>query len=129
MKSSSSWDAVSGDWQDSSWVLIVTPAGAGLVPTDALGGITAVRSIDAGVRLGGAHAERVPFTHWYTGGDGGLYLRGIVLVAAQLVGINNDRVISFTPDGGSSGGRLVLRGGDRQVAIGVDWLTGRVVVR
>jgi general secretion pathway protein H len=38
-------------------------------------------------------------------------------------------VISFTPDGGSSGGVIVLRGGERQVAIGVDWLTGRVVVR
>jgi general secretion pathway protein H len=40
-----------------------------------------------------------------------------------------DRAISFTPDGGSSGGRIVLRDGDRQIAIGVDWLTGRVLVR
>jgi len=40
-----------------------------------------------------------------------------------------DRAISFTADGGSSGGRIVLRGGDRQIAIGVDWLTGRVLVR
>jgi general secretion pathway protein H len=42
---------------------------------------------------------------------------------------NGDRVISFSPDGGSSGGRIVLRGGEREVAIGVDWLTGRVLVR
>jgi general secretion pathway protein H len=40
-----------------------------------------------------------------------------------------DRAIGFLPDGGSSGGRIVLHGGDRQVAIGVDWLTGRVLVR
>jgi general secretion pathway protein H len=40
-----------------------------------------------------------------------------------------DRIISFTPDGGSSGGRIVLHGGEREVAIGVDWLTGRVLVR
>jgi len=40
-----------------------------------------------------------------------------------------DRAISFTPDGGSSGGRIVLRGGERQIAIGVDWLTGRILVR
>lgn len=40
-----------------------------------------------------------------------------------------DRAISFTSDGGSSGGRIVLHGGNRQVAIGVDWLTGRVLVR
>ncbi len=37
-----------------------------------------------------------------------------------------DRVIRFTPDGESSGARIVLRNGVRQVAIGVDWLTGRV---
>lgn len=36
------------------------------------------------------------------------------------------RVIRFTPDGASSGGQVIVRGGDRQVAIGVDWLTGRV---
>jgi len=40
-----------------------------------------------------------------------------------------DRMIRFTPDGASSGGRIVLRGGQRDVAIGVDWLTGRVVAR
>ena len=42
---------------------------------------------------------------------------------------NGARLISFTPDGGSSGGRIVLHGGEREVAIGVDWLTGRVLVR
>ena len=42
---------------------------------------------------------------------------------------NGDRVISFTPDGSSSGGRIVLHGGERDVAIGVDWLTGRVLVQ
>jgi general secretion pathway protein H len=40
-----------------------------------------------------------------------------------------DRVINFSPDGGSSGGLIVLRGEGRQVAIGVDWLTGRVRAR
>jgi general secretion pathway protein H len=40
----------------------------------------------------------------------------------------NRRVV-FTPDGGSSGARIVLRDGERVVAISVDWLTGRVVVR
>jgi general secretion pathway protein H len=40
-----------------------------------------------------------------------------------------NQAISFTPDGGSSGGLIVLRDGGRQVAIGVDWLTGRVVTR
>jgi general secretion pathway protein H len=40
-----------------------------------------------------------------------------------------DRLVVFTPDGGSSGARIVLNDGERAVAIGVDWLTGRVVVR
>jgi general secretion pathway protein H len=34
--------------------------------------------------------------------------------------------IGFAADGSSSGGQITLRGGERQVAIGVDWLTGRV---
>jgi len=40
----------------------------------------------------------------------------------QLAGIR------FAPDGSSSGGRIVLADGKRQVRIGVDWLTGRVSV-
>ena len=36
--------------------------------------------------------------------------------------------IRFTPEGGSSGGRIVLADGKRQVRIAVDWLTGRVSV-
>jgi general secretion pathway protein H len=36
--------------------------------------------------------------------------------------------ISFGPDGSSSGGRVLLGAGGRQLAVVVDWLTGRVVV-
>jgi general secretion pathway protein H len=36
--------------------------------------------------------------------------------------------IRFNPDGSSSGGRIVLADGERRVAVGVDWLTGRVRV-
>jgi general secretion pathway protein H len=36
--------------------------------------------------------------------------------------------IRFNPDGSSTGGRIVLADGARRVAIGVDWLTGRVTV-
>jgi general secretion pathway protein H len=36
--------------------------------------------------------------------------------------------IRFNPDGSSTGGRIVLAEGARRVAIGVDWLTGRVSV-
>jgi general secretion pathway protein H len=45
------------------------------------------------------------------------------------VSSEGNRLIAFTPDGGSSGGRIVLRDGERAIAIGIDWLTGRVVLR
>jgi alkylation response protein AidB-like acyl-CoA dehydrogenase len=75
------------DWVASQWVLTVTPEGAGLVETAALGAVTGARSIDVGVRIGGARVTHVPFTHWTPDEDGSLQLHGIVLVAAQLVGI------------------------------------------
>ena len=36
--------------------------------------------------------------------------------------------IRFNPDGSSTGGRIVLAGGQERIAVGVDWLTGRVSV-
>jgi general secretion pathway protein H len=36
--------------------------------------------------------------------------------------------IRFAPDGGSSGGRILLADGKRKTRIAVDWLTGRVSV-
>jgi general secretion pathway protein H len=36
--------------------------------------------------------------------------------------------IRFNPDGSSTGGRITLADGGRRVAVGVDWLTGRVTV-
>ena len=36
--------------------------------------------------------------------------------------------ILFNPDGSSSGGRIALADGQRSIAVGVDWLTGRVSV-
>ena len=36
--------------------------------------------------------------------------------------------IRFNPDGSSTGGRIALADGTRRVAVGVDWLTGRVSV-
>jgi general secretion pathway protein H len=36
--------------------------------------------------------------------------------------------IRFNPDGSSTGGRISLAEGPRRVAVGVDWLTGRVTV-
>jgi general secretion pathway protein H len=36
--------------------------------------------------------------------------------------------IRFTPDGSSSGGRILLADGRRRTQIGIDWLTGRVSV-
>lgn len=40
----------------------------------------------------------------------------------QLAGIR------FTPDGSSTGGRIVLADGKKHTQIGIDWLTGRISV-
>lgn len=39
-----------------------------------------------------------------------------------------DGAIRFNPDGSSTGGRIALSGGAQTIAVGVDWLTGRVTV-
>lgn len=44
--------------------------------------------------------------------------RGIALAAPAA--------IAFAPDGGATGGALVLQHGRRRMAVEVDWLTGRV---
>ena len=36
--------------------------------------------------------------------------------------------IRFNPDGSSTGGRIALADGKRRMAVGVDWLTGRVSI-
>jgi general secretion pathway protein H len=42
--------------------------------------------------------------------------------AADVAGIR------FNPDGSSTGGSIVLADGPRRIAVGVDWLTGRISV-
>jgi general secretion pathway protein H len=51
----------------------------------------------------------------------------LLTVAGERQGVTTGG-IRFHPDGSSTGGRIVLAGGSRRVAIGVDWLTGRVAV-
>ena len=36
--------------------------------------------------------------------------------------------IRFYPDGSSTGGRITVKGGERQYLVDVDWLTGRVSI-
>jgi general secretion pathway protein H len=49
----------------------------------------------------------------------------VTTVAGEAVGTRL-AAIAFAPDGSSTGGRIELAAGERRVAIGVDWLTGRV---
>lgn len=37
--------------------------------------------------------------------------------------------IRFNPDGSSTGGRVTIADGSRTLAVGVDWLSGRVSIR
>jgi len=75
------------DWDGTEYLLVVTPAGAGLVRTASVGDVESYRSIDWGVRLGRAEATNAPFTAWVGSGDAAVFNRGMVLVAAQLTGI------------------------------------------
>jgi len=55
-------------------------------------------------------------------------------LALRLLTIGGQRenadvgAIRFNPDGSSTGGRIVLADGSQRVAVGVDWLTGRVTI-
>ncbi len=51
----------------------------------------------------------------------------LLTVAGERLSAHDGR-IRFNPDGSSTGGRIVLAEGARRVAVGVDWLTGRVSV-
>jgi alkylation response protein AidB-like acyl-CoA dehydrogenase len=75
------------DWAGAQWLVTVTEAGAGLVEAPALGAVRGVRSIDPGVRTGTVVATAVPFARWAPARESATFLRGLVLVAAQLVGI------------------------------------------
>ncbi len=53
----------------------------------------------------------------------------LVMRTAQSEVVGAERAsIRFFPDGGSTGGRITLRQGERVYLVGVDWLTGRVTV-
>ena len=55
-------------------------------------------------------------------------------LSVELLTIGGERAserrgdIRFNPDGSSTGGRISIADGGRRIAIGVDWLTGRVQV-
>jgi general secretion pathway protein H len=49
----------------------------------------------------------------------------LVAAAAETQG-KQVGAIRFYPEGGSSGGRITLKHGERQTAVDVDWLTGRI---
>jgi general secretion pathway protein H len=70
--------------------------------------------------------------HAYRIGDGpahplpaSLAVRMLTIVGEQR---GPDGAIRFNPDGSSTGGRISLSDGGRRIAVGVDWLTGRVAV-
>ena len=51
----------------------------------------------------------------------------LLTVAGENRG-RTEGAIRFNPDGSSTGGRISLGEGRRRVAVGVDWLTGRVTL-
>jgi alkylation response protein AidB-like acyl-CoA dehydrogenase len=75
------------DAVDAPLVLLLGPAGAALVETAQLGDVQPVPSIDPGVRLAAASGVDAPVSAWLPAAVQPLYLRGLVLTAAMLVGI------------------------------------------
>lgn len=68
-------------------VLLIDPQGAGLLPTAELGELTTVECIDPGARLASTEAVDRTAPLWVSAADEPLYLRGLVLASAMLVGI------------------------------------------
>lgn len=71
--------------------------------------------------------------HRYRVGDGAprrlpadLSIELLTITGEQRAATAGD--IRFNPDGSSTGGRIALVDGRRRVAVGVDWLTGRVTI-
>jgi len=57
---------------------------------------------------------------------GGLELE--LVAAEEEMQSENVGSIRFYPDGSSSGGRVILKRGDAGYQVGVNWLTGRILV-
>lgn len=51
-----------------------------------------------------------------------------VVSAAEVMTVQRNPVISFAPDGGSTGGAVTLTLEDRTTTVSIDWLTGAVSV-
>ncbi len=86
----------------------------------------AAREVVGSLRLARARAVAENRTVQWAIGTQGFSLDGAA--AHRLppdVGALGGRPIGFAADGSSSGGRVVLRSGEREVVIDVDWLTGR----
>jgi general secretion pathway protein H len=71
--------------------------------------------------------------HRYRVGDGAPQPlpSNLAITLLTVSGENRGRTegnIRFNPDGSSTGGRISLADGQRRIAVGVDWLTGRVSV-
>lgn len=71
------------------------------------------------VRIGAAAARSLP---------SGIAVSAVVTTADTAAAAAAPS-IAFLPDGSSTGGRVELLGaGQRRTAVGVDWLTGRVLI-
>ncbi len=122
-------------------MVVAVPMLSNAVPGVALKGTA--REIAAGLRQARGEAivgnRETTFTvdlarrlYWTTGGGARGSIPeeiGVRVRAARrdMHGTSTAR-FRFFPDGGSTGGRIVLSRGDRSYLVGVDWLTGRVAI-
>jgi general secretion pathway protein H len=102
----------------------------------------AARAISGGLRAARAEAimtnRSVSFTldtttrrYWWGGQPPETLspdLRLAMLTSKDQLAADAIGRVRFDPDGGSTGGRVAIAGGDRTWWVGVDWLSGRVSV-
>lgn len=69
---------------------------------------------------------------WWIGNDAGSPLPAVAAIRldAMTAAIRRGNVgaIRFEPDGSSTGGRIEIAKDGHRIAVGVDWITGRVLV-
>jgi general secretion pathway protein H len=85
-----------------------------------------VRALTNGLRLARSRAIAQDRTVSVVTAAGGFSVDGGTVWKLSPEATLSASQVVFTPDGGSTGGTIVLDAGPRRIAVDVNWLTGRV---
>lgn len=113
-----------------AWPRISTPSPSLLVRTTALRLAADLRSARAdAMRTGATQTVTVdPARRMVWQNEDGRPRRLARAVRISVSGATGTGIVTFRPDGGSSGGDFVLAAGSQRTSVSVDWMTGTVSV-